>query len=81
MLVTFAAALVIFAVVQDRVTASGARQYVALRHAESAGGSGSVTIDEVMSPAVERSVRQGLAWSGGVVAAGLLASRIGAQRP
>ncbi len=69
--VTFVAALVVFAVVQDRVTASGARQYVALkRPALAAGGGAPVTIEEVMAPAIRRSVLQGLMWTAVVVAGG-----------
>jgi hypothetical protein len=62
---TFAAAGVVFCVVQDRVTAAGARQYVALHQAGRA-----VTLDDVVAPAVRRSVRLGLASSGGVIVVG-----------
>ncbi len=68
------AALVIFAAVQDRVTASGARQYVTLRQSALAGRGAPITIDEVMAPAVRRSVLTGLAWSGTIVLAGVLSS-------
>ena len=68
--VTFVAALVVFAVVQDRVTASGARQYVALQRPALAAGGAPVTIEEVMAPAIGRSVRQGLMWTAIVMAGG-----------
>jgi hypothetical protein len=68
--VTFVAALVVFAAVQDRVTASGARQYVALQRAAIEGGVPSVTIEQVMTPAVSMSVRQALLWSLVVLAGG-----------
>ena len=73
--VTFVAALVAFAVVQDRVTATGAREYVARQRAALAGGVAPVTIDEVMRPAKRRSLRDALAWSGGVMLIGILGSR------
>lgn len=73
---TIAAAIVVFCIVQDRVTAEGARRYVALQKAALAGRGSAVTIDEVMQPAVARSVRLALLSSGGVLvigaAAGLL---------
>ncbi len=56
-LVTALAAFAVFCVVQDRVTAAGAR------HA--------VTIDEIMRPAVDQSVHDGLLWGSGVLVAGL----------
>ena len=65
------AALVVFSIVQDRVTAAGARQYVRLQREALAGRGMPVTVDQVMRPAVERSVRQGLLWGGVVLAAGL----------
>ena len=70
-LVTVAAAVVVFAVVQDRVTASGAGRYGTLQRAAIAGQAPAVTVDEVMTPAIARSVRQGLSWGGAVLAAGL----------
>jgi hypothetical protein len=74
---TLAAALVVFCVVQDRVTAAGVRRYVTLH--EVAGGS-AVTIDEVMRPAIRDSVHEGLLWSGIVAAAGLGAAVVVARR-
>jgi len=69
-LVSAIAALAVFLAVQDRVTAEGARRYVALQRQALAGRAPAVTIDEVMAPAVERSVRQGLLWGGVVLLAG-----------
>lgn len=68
---TIAAAVAVFLVVQDRVTASGARRYVALQRAADAGATATPTIDQVMSPVITRSVQQGLLWGGVVLAAGL----------
>lgn len=74
-----AAALAVFCIVQDRVTAEGARRYVALQN-EALGGRGRlVTIDEVMRPAVDRSVRLASLYSGAaaalVLAAGIVIRR------
>jgi hypothetical protein len=80
-LMTLAAAVMVFAVVQDRVTASGAREYVARQRAALAGAAPPVAIDEVMRPAVERSVRQGLLWGGVVLVAGLGAAAVISRRP
>jgi len=68
-MVSVAAAIAVFLVVQDRVTADGAREYVARQRA--AGQTPVVTIDEVMVPAVSRSVRAGALWGAVVLAAGL----------
>jgi len=69
---TFVAALVVFAAVQDRVTAAGARQYVAQQRLALAGRSTPVTIEEVMAPAIGRSLRDALAWAGLVAVLGSL---------
>ena len=69
--ITFAAALAVFCVVQDRITAAGAERYVGQQREALAGRRAPVTIDEVMRPAVERSVRQGALWGGLVAGAGL----------
>lgn len=75
-----AAAVLVFAFVQDRVTTSGATRYVTLqRHAISGEGTG-VTIDEVMRPAVDRSVRQGLGWAAVTLVAGLGAAAATGRR-
>jgi hypothetical protein len=78
--VTFVAALVVFAVVQDRVTASGARQYVAMQRSAPTGRSAPMTIEEVMAPAIRRSVRDAAACSGGVMLIGVLTSRLMVSR-
>jgi ABC-type Fe3+ transport system permease subunit len=67
----FLAALVSFCVVQDRVTASGAQRYAALQRLAIAGAGPAVTIDEVMRPAVRRSLRDGLLAAGGAAGVGL----------
>jgi len=78
---TALAALVVFAVVQDRVTAAGARRYVAIQRDALAGRAQPVTVDEIMRPAVERSLQQGLTWSGLVLAGGLTVAGAVARRP
>jgi hypothetical protein len=70
LLVSALAALVVFCIVQDRITAGGARQYVALQREALAGRAPRVTIDEVMQPAIDRSVRQGLLAASAVMAFG-----------
>jgi hypothetical protein len=65
------AAIAVFLVAQDRLTAAGARDYVTRQRAAAAGQAAPVTIDEVVRPAVARSVRVGLFWGGVVLAAGL----------
>jgi hypothetical protein len=82
LLIAFTAATVVFCVVQDRVTADGARQYVERQRAAAAGRASPVTLEEIMGPAVRRSVQQAMAWSlgvmlVGVVWAGVLRSRSG----
>lgn len=69
-----------FCIVQDRVTAAGARRYVALQRSALAGRGPRVTIDEVMRPAIDASVRYGALSAGAVLAAGLAWARIGALR-
>jgi hypothetical protein len=71
---TVAAALATFCVVQDRVTAEGARRYVALQKEALAGGGRLVTVDDVMRPAVDRSVRLALLSSGVVAVVGVAAA-------
>lgn len=68
--ITFVAALAVFCIVQDRVTAAGARRYVALQKDALAGRGRLVTIDEIMQPAIDRSVRDGLLAAGGVIVVG-----------
>jgi hypothetical protein len=71
LIATALAAVVVFAVVQDRVTAAGARRYVALQRAALAGHGPAVTVDEIMRPAIARSVHEGLLWSGAVLVTGV----------
>ena len=68
--ITFVAALAVFCIVQDRVTAAGARRYVALQKDALAGRGPVVTIDEIMQPAIDRSVRNGLLAATGVIVLG-----------
>ena len=73
-LTAIAAAVAVFLVVQDRVTAAGARRYVALQREAIARRAAGVTIDGVTVPAVERSIQQGLMSGGVVLVAGLVAA-------
>ena len=77
--VTFAAALAVFCIVQDRVTAEGARRYVALQKQALAGVGRFVTVDDIMRPAIDRSVRLALGASGAVAVAGLAAAAVGSR--
>jgi hypothetical protein len=74
-----AAAVVVFCVVQDRVTAAGARRYVALQRDALASGTPGPVLDEVMAPAIRRSVRLGLV-SGGAAGALTLGASLLARR-
>jgi hypothetical protein len=65
------AALVVFAVVQDRVTVAGVGQYEIAYREAAAGKRGRVTIDEVMKPAVVHGVQQGALWGFAVFIAGV----------
>ena len=67
-------AAVVFCIVQDRVTAAGTRQYVDLQRAAADGRRPPVTVDQIMRPAVRRSVAQGLMWSGVVLVVGTVAA-------
>ena len=80
LVITAIVAFVVFAIVQDRVTAAGARRYVALQRDAIAGRGRAVTIDEIMRPAVERSVQQGLMWGGAVLVAGASVAGVVARR-
>jgi hypothetical protein len=66
----------VFCVVQDRVTAAGARRYVDRQRATIAAGAPPIAIEDVMAPARRQSVEQGLLWGGGVLAAGLVAASV-----
>jgi hypothetical protein len=70
-LASLACSLAVFCIVQDRVAAAGVGRYVVLKRAALAGGGPDVTLDGVMGPAPRTSVARGLAWAGGVLAAGL----------
>ena len=76
MIASVVAGFVVFLVIQDRITARGASEYVERQRAAAVGEMPAVTIDEVMQPAVRRSVRVGLFWGGVVLFAGLAASAL-----
>ena len=78
--ITAAVAILTFAVVQDRVTAAGARHYVALQRSALAGQGSPVAIDSVVRPVVRQSVRQGLVWSTVVLVFGLALAAASGQR-
>jgi hypothetical protein len=71
LLATAIVAVVVFAIVQDRITAAGARRYAALQRDALAGRGPLVTVDQIMRPAIARSVQQGLMWGGVVLIAGV----------
>ena len=77
---TFLAALVVFAVVQDRLTARGTDQYVRAQRAAAAGQGAPPSIAAVMRPAVARSVRLGLLSSGMVAGVGVASAVLLARR-
>jgi len=68
---TFLAALAVFCVVQDRVTAAGASRYARAALAAIDRHEPVAPIDSVMRPAVRQSVISGLASASVVLAAGL----------
>ena len=80
LLASLACSLAVFCIVQDRVAAAGVGRYVVLKRAALAGGGPDVTLDAVMAPAVRTSVTRGLAWGGGVFAAGLMVAALPASR-
>jgi hypothetical protein len=71
MLFSCLAAILVFAVVQDRVTAAGARRFVALQRLALASGSPPIAVDEVMRPAIRQSVERGALWGGVTLAAAI----------
>lgn len=73
---TCIAAIVVFAVVQDRFTSAGVGRYVALFR----DGATAATIDDVMKPAVAHAVRQGALWGGAVLVTGLGGTLIARRR-
>ena len=68
---TLLAAFVVFCGVQDRVTAAGARRYVALQRQSLAANAAPIVIDDVMRPAVTQSLQQAALWAGAVCLVGL----------
>jgi hypothetical protein len=67
-------ALAVFAAVQDRITAAGARSYVGQQRNRLAAGEQPIALAGVMEPAIERSVRVALLSAAGVLAAGIVVS-------
>src|SRR3954470_23193690 len=72
--VTLLAAITVFALVQDRVTAAGARRYVAGQRAALRAGSTPLIVDDVMRPAIAESVREAATWSSAVLLLGVAAA-------
>lgn len=71
--VTLVASLATFCVVQDRMTADGARRYVRMqREAMAANTPANVTVDEVMTPATREGVTTGLLSAVGILLTGFL---------
>ena len=64
------AALLVFAAVQDRLTAHAVARYLSVQRDALAGRGPAVTIDEVMKPAVSSAVREAAVAGGLVFAAG-----------
>ena len=85
LLLAVIAAVATFAVVQDRITAAGARRYATQsREAAAAGQAPPATVDEIMEPAIADGVRRGAMWGGLVLALGIAATfsgRRGTSRP
>lgn len=77
---TFVAAIVVFCIVQDRLTAAGAREYVRLQRAAMAANRTPVMVDDIMKPAVRHSVLEGLLWSGVVLGSGCAVAAVVARR-
>ena len=75
-LMAIATAAVVFCIVQDRVTADGARQYGEIQRAAAAGRGSPVSVDEIMRPAVRRSVESASLWSAAVLGAGVAAAAV-----
>lgn len=77
---TFVAAVAVFCAVQDRATVRGVSKYVLLQRAAIAGRGPAVTIDAVMTPAVHRSVRDGLLSAALVAGLGVIVATVAARR-
>ena len=82
LLVALVTAVVAFCRVQDRFTASAARQYVDRQQAAVEGRGDPVTVDEIMRPAVRRSVEDASLWGAAVMGLGVVVAvvlrRVGA---
>jgi ABC-type Fe3+ transport system permease subunit len=81
LILTILASLAVFACVQDRVTAAGARRYVSLQRAAAEGRGPAVTVDEVMQPAIRESVRSGALWGGLALVVGVAVAFGVGRRP
>lgn len=79
-LVTGVLALVVFAYVQDRVTAAGARRYVAEQRMALDVGAPLVRPDQAMRPVIDRSVRAGVTAAAVVVGLSGLARLVALRR-
>jgi ABC-type Fe3+ transport system permease subunit len=77
---TFVAAFAVFCVVQDRITAGGARRFGVEAMAAIARHD-RISVDAVMRPAIRRSVRLGLAAAAAVLVVGLGAAAVVARSP
>ena len=80
LLFSLPAAVVVFAIVQDRITADGAQKYVALQRSALASGGSPVAVEDVMRPAIRRSVEQGALWGGLALLVGAGAARVTRNR-
>ena len=67
------AAVITFCLGQDAETSAGVGRYISAQRAALAGNGSRVTVDEIMGPANRLALREGLAWSGRVAMAGLIA--------
>jgi len=74
-------AVATFSVVQDRVTAAGARRYAAIARQAVASGNRPPSIEEVMTPAIRASVGWGSAGAVAVLVVGLAVSRLRQPTP
>lgn len=75
------AAIVVFAVVQDRLTSAGVGRYVSMSREAAAGRGPAVTIDDVMKPAVAHAVQRATLWSSLVLATGIGGTLLARRRP
>lgn len=77
---TVIAALAVFCIVQDRVTAAGAQQYALQALAAIDRHEPVAPIDSVMRPAVRRSVRLGFLSANAVLIVGMAAAAVVSRR-